>query len=174
MAGTCIHLAQINALCHGNGLQLMAQTIADGFHVGTALVTANARAQNGLRQIVADIQAELAPDFFLNIRGNAGMNARTGKQCFHRLHALAFQRCGKLAIDNADGGFGVEVVAVGFLVGGHLDEGGQNMFRTDFGGDDFLTVHTVHQAHHGGVGANGSGNAVQCAGQRTVFQRNHQ
>ena len=87
MAGTCIHLAQINALCHGNGLQLMAQTIADGFHVGTALVTANARAQNGLRQIVADIQAELAPDFFLNIRGNAEMNARTGKQCFHRLHA---------------------------------------------------------------------------------------
>lgn len=48
------------------------------------------------------------------------------------------------------------------------------MFRTDFGGDDFLTVHTVHQAHHDGVGANGGGNAIQCAGQRTVFQRNHQ
>ena len=30
------------------------------------------------------------------------------------------------------------------------------------------------KAHHGGVGANGGGNAVQCAGQRTVFQRNHQ
>ena len=106
MAGTCIHLAQINALATAMTSSPWHKPSLMAFMWATALVTANARAQNGLRQIVADIQAELAPDFFLNIRGNAGMNARTGKQCFHRLHALAFQRCGKLAIDNADGGFG--------------------------------------------------------------------
>jgi len=93
MAGTCIHLAQINALCHGNGLQLMAQTIADGFHVGTALVTANARAQNGLRQIVADIpgrhtEIDMFSGALMRMGQELGIPTPYNEYTYHMIKAL--------------------------------------------------------------------------------------
>ena len=44
------------------------------------------------------------------------------------------------------------------------------MLPTHGRGDDVLAVHAVHQAHDGGAGAGDGFDAVQCAGQRTVFQ----
>ena len=43
----------------GNGLQLAAQAVADGLYMGTVAVAADARAEDRLRQIVADVQPEL-------------------------------------------------------------------------------------------------------------------
>ena len=60
--------------------------------------------------------------------------------------------------------------AVGLPVGGHLDEGAEQMFPAHSRGDDVLAVHAVHQAHDGGAGAGNGPDAVQCTGQRTVLQ----
>lgn len=44
------------------------------------------------------------------------------------------------------------------------------MLPTHGRSNDVLTIHAVHQAHDGGAGTSDGFDAVQCAGQRAVFQ----
>ena len=174
MDGGGIHLGHINALGRGNGLQLVAQAAADGFHMFAVTVTADARAQNGLRQIVADVQAELAPHFLADVLGNAQVDPGTGKQPLHRTNTRTVKRRVQLAIDNAKGGCGVKADTILGAAGGYLNQGGQQMFCAHPRPDDFLAVHAVHQAHHGSVLADNCLDRVQRAGKCAVFQRHNQ
>ena len=167
-------LGNVDPLGGGNGLQLAAQAVADGLYMGTVAVAADARAEDRLRQIVADVQPELGPDLLADMLGHTEMNARVRKQRPHRLHPVTVKRCGQLPVDDADGRLRVKTHTVLGAVGGHLDERGQHMSRADLCGDELLAVNAVHQAHDNGVFAHNGADAVQRAGQRAVFQRDDQ
>ena len=174
MGGGRSCLGEVDPLGGGNGLQLAAQAVADGLYIGTVSVAADARAEDRLRQIVADVQPELGPDLLADMLGHMEMNARVRKQRPHRLHPVTVKRCGQLPVDDADGRFRVKPHTVPGAVGGHLDERGQYMSRADLCGDELLTVNAVHQAHDNGAFAHNGADAVQCAGQCAVFQRDDQ
>ena len=167
-------LGEVDPLGGGNRLQLAAQAVADGLYMGTVAVAADARAEDRLRQIVADVQPELGPDLLADMLGHTEMNARVRKQRPHRLHPVTVKRCGQLPVDDADGRLRVKTHTVLGAMGGHLDERGQHMSRADLCGDELLAVNAVHQAHDNGAFAHNGADAVQCAGQCTVFQRDDQ
>ena len=144
------------------------------FYMGTVAVAADARAEDRLRQIVADVQPELGPNLLADMLGHTEMNARVRKQRPHRLHPVTVKRCGQLPVDDADGRFRVKPHTVLGAAGGHLDERGQNMSCADLCGDELLAVNAVHQAHDNGVFAHNGADAVQCAVQCAVFQRDDQ
>ena len=140
----------------------------------TVLIAAKAYAQHCLRQIVAYVQAELAPDFFINTVRVADMDIGTAHERFNRQHALAFKRCLRFAENNTNGFFRVEANAVALVTRRNLDQCRQNLLAVDNAGNNFLTVHAVHQAHNSGIRANCLADACQCAGQSAVFQSDNQ
>lgn len=88
------------------------QSVADGLHVGAVLVAAHARPHDGLGQVVADVQAEFAPDFLPDVLGGAGVEPGGIQQGGDRLDPFALVGGGQLTEDDADGGLRVEAVAV--------------------------------------------------------------
>ena len=89
----------------------------------TVPVAAHARAEDGLRQIVADVEAELAPHLLPDAVGGAEMQPCPAEQGLHGPDTGAVAGRLLLAEDDADGGLRVEMDAVSLPVGGHLDEG---------------------------------------------------
>ena len=170
MGGGRSCLGEVDPFGGGNGLQLAAQAVADGLYMGTVAVAADARAEDRLRQIVADVQPKLGPDLLADMLGHTEMNARVRKQRSHRLHSVTVKRCGQLPVDDADGRFRVKPHTVPRAVGGHLDKRGQHMSCADLCGDEILAVNAVHQAHDNGAFAHNGADAVQ----RAVFQRDDQ
>ena len=118
----------------------------------------------GLRQIVADVQAELAPDFFINAIRVADMDIGAAHKRFNRQHTLTFKRCLCFAENNTDSFFRVEAHAVALVTRRNLDQCRQNLLAVDNAGNNLLAVHAVHQAHNSGIRANCLADACQCAG----------
>ena len=56
----------------------------------------------------------------------------------------------------------------------HLDERADDMRISHLSSDALLAVHAVHQAHDHRVLSHGLPDTVHCAGQRTVFQADHE
>ena len=170
LAGHGIHPLQINAFGCGNGFQLTAETVADSLYMDAVTVAAYACAEDGLGQVVADVEAELAPHLFPDAVGGPEVQLCAAEQSLHGLDAGAVAGRLLLPEDDANGGRRVEMDAVSLLVGRHFDEGVKQMLPTHGRSNDVLAVHAVHQAHDGGAGAGDGFDAVQCAGQCAVFQ----
>ena len=170
LAGHGIHLLHIDALGCGNGFQLTAEAVADGLHMDAVTVAAYACAEDGLGQIVADVEAELAPHLFPDAVGGPEVQLCAAEQSLYGLDAGAVAGRLLLPEDDANGGRRVKMDAVSLLVGRHFDEGVKQMLPTHSRGNDVLAVHAVHQAHDGGMGTSDGFDAVQCAGQCAVFQ----
>ena len=118
-------------------------------------VAADARAEDRLRQIVADVQPELATT---SPRGYAVGHTEMNAPCppNSASHRLAPGHCQtvrlQLPVDDADGRLRVKTHSrPRCLMGGHLDERGQHMSRADLCGDELLAVNAVHQAHDDGA-----------------------
>ena len=157
--------AQINAPCSCNGFQFPAQAIADGFHVDAVPVAAHTSPQNRLRQIIADVQPELAPHLFLNVLRNPEVDPGIREQFPHCLDTFTLKRCKSLAIDHTKCCIRVKMVTIRFLVRCNLNEGIQQMLCTYLCGDQLFAVHTVHQTHHNGIVADSGLDAFQSSGQ---------
>ena len=135
----------------------------------TVLIAAKTCANNSLRQIVADVQAELAPDFFINAIRMADMDIGTVHKCFNRQHTLAVKGSLRFTENNTDSFFRVEAHAVALVTRRNLNQSRQNLLAVDNAGNNLLAVHTVHQAHDSSIGAYCLADARQCAGQSAVF-----
>ena len=90
--------------CHGRSLRdicsyqclwrlrwppVTAQTFLNSTHMLAVLIAAKTCANHSLRQIVADVQAELAPNFFINAIRMTDMDIGTVHKRFNRQHTLA-------------------------------------------------------------------------------------
>ena len=132
-AGVFVHNGEVDALGGGNGHQLFAEAVTDGFHVDAVAVAAHTGSQNGLGQVVADVEPEFAPHLLPDVLGGAEMNARALKQGRDGLYPLTFKGCGQLAVNDAQCGVRVKAEAVRFLVGDHLDERVEQVIRSYLG-----------------------------------------
>lgn len=101
----------------GNGFQLTAETVADGLHMDAVTVAAYACAEDGLGQIVADVEAELAPHFFPDAVGGPEVQLCAAEQGLHGLDAGAVAGRLLLPEDDANGGRRVEMDAVSLPCG---------------------------------------------------------
>ena len=106
--------------------------------------------------------------------GDAGVQPGSGKQLCHGLHPLALAGLLQFTVNDADGGFRVKAITVAVMAGGNLDERIQQVLRANLGGDVFLAVHAVHQAHDRGAFGDSGADGVQCTGQCPIFQRDDQ
>ena len=165
MGGGRSCLGEVDPLGGGNGLQLAAQAVADGLYMGTVAVAADARAEDRLRQIVADVQPELAPHLFPDMLRNPEVDPGIHEQFPHCLDTFTLKRCKSLAIDHAKCCIRVKMVTIRFLVRCNLNEGIQQMPCTHLCGDQLFAVHTVHQTHHNGIAADSGLDAFQSSGQ---------
>ena len=147
----------------------MAQALLNRTHMLAVAVAAKAYAQHCLRQIVADVQAELAPDFFINTVRVADMDIGTAHERFNRQHTLAFKRCLCFAENNTNGFFWVEAHTLALVTRRNLDQCRQNLLAVDSAGNNLLAVHAVHQAHNSGIRADCLADGCQSAWQSAVF-----
>lgn len=84
-------------------------------------VAAYACAEDGLGQVVTDVEAELAPHLFLDAVGGPEVQLCAAEQGLHGLDA-GLSQGGSFAEDDANGGLRVKMEAVRLLVGRHFDE----------------------------------------------------
>ena len=89
LAGHGIHLLHIDAFGCGNGFQLTAEAVADGLHMDAVTVAAYACAEDGLGQIIADVEAELAPHLFPDAVGGPEVQLCAAEQSLYGLDAGA-------------------------------------------------------------------------------------
>ena len=172
VADGAVHQTQVNAFCGGDGLQFAAQAVTDGLHMDAVTVAADTCTQNCLRQVVADIQPELAPDLLADMHCGLVVQPRAVKQIGHGLHAGAVKGRLWLAVNDPDRCVRVKKDALLGAVGCHFNKRGQYMSVANRCPDDLLTVKAVHQAHDGGIFAHNRADVIQRPAQGTVFQRN--
>ena len=89
LAGHGIHPLHIDAFGCGNGFQLTAEAVADGLHMDAVTVAAYACAEDSLGQVVADVEAELAPHLFPDAVGGPEVQLCAAEQSLYGLDAGA-------------------------------------------------------------------------------------
>ena len=174
LAGLGVNDTQVNALGLCNGHQLLPEPLLDRCHMRAVLIAAHTDAQNGLGQVIADIQPELSPHLLPDMLLHSPVQPGSLEKRLHCLHPLTVIGSLRLAEEDAHRGVRRKADAAVLPLGGHLDEGIQDMRPVDSFCNDLLTVHAVHETHHDGIFSHDGRNVVQGAPQVSVLQRHDQ